>query len=464
MSAIRVNRRRFMAAVAGAAVAAGQARGEQTPRKPPNVVFAFSDEHRWQSMPFTETPGLHAPQMARLANEGVTFTSCVSNYPVCSPYRAILMTGRWPYETGMIDNNLPLDSNQVTLGKVFRDAGYKTGYVGKWHLGGVRAEPFGFDHSLIWTGTNNHYKSKYHLRDSKPVDTKGYNATLMTDQALEFISQNRRQPFLLMLSWNPPHSNFLDAPPEKRAMYPEGSLGWRENVPEEIRTGEIKGKAIWDQSKSDHMRGYHAHISAIDDEIGRVLTHLKELGLDDNTIFVYTSDHGTMMGSHGLGSKRQPYEESIRVPLFIRWPEKLKPSKRGGLIGAIDLMPTLCGLAGLDVPAQCHGRNLSAVVTGEAPETDTAQFIMHISKNNASGGQKHPAPIFRGVRTRRYTYAVKEQGPWVLFDNEKDPYQFDNRIDDSDLAGLREQMHVMLQQMLKEARDPFPLTPSPPAA
>lgn len=451
-----------MTTVAGAAVAAGRAGAE--PNRPPNVVFTFSDEHRWQSMPITETPGVQAPQMARLANEGVMFTHCVSNYPVCSPYRAILMTGRWPYETGMIDNGLQLGSNQATLGKVFRDAGYETGYVGKWHLGGVRAEPFGFGHSLIWTGTNNHYKSKYHPRDGKPVETEGYNATLMTDQALEFISRNNDRPFMLMLSWNPPHANFLDAPPEKRALYSEGSLAWRENVPSEVRSGAVKGKAIWDQSKWEHMRGYHAHISAIDDEIGRVLAHLEALNLDTHTIFIYTSDHGSMMGSHGLGSKRQPYEESIRVPLFVRWPQKLKPAKRDGLIGAIDLMPTLCGLAGREVPAQCRGRNLASVVTGEAPEPDSAQFIMHISKNNASGGQKHPAPTFRGVRTRQYTYAVKEEGPWVLFDNEKDPYQLDNRLGDPALAGVRRRLHEALQQMLNEAKDPFRLTSSRPAA
>lgn len=455
-----VRRRDFLAAVAGAATAAaGASFGEPAAnRRAPNVIFAFSDEHRWQSLPFTETPGVRAPQMARLASEGVTFSHCVSNYPVCSPYRSMLMTGRWPYETGMIDNGLPLSPDHPTLGDVFREAGYRTGYIGKWHLGGERAEPFGFDDSLIWTGTNVHTESKYHPREGRAVTAKGYNATLMTDQALDFISRNKDHPFLLMLSWNPPHSDFLDAPPEKIAMYPEGSLAWRANVPGEVQRGDVKGGAAWGRATWPYTRGYHAHISAIDDEIGRLLAKIEELNLEDDTIFVYTSDHGSMMGSHGLGGKRMPYEESIRVPFFVRWPGRVKAgAKRDGLMGTTDILPTLCGLAGLSAPDVCRGRNLARLILGEGPEPETPQLIMHISKDHASGGQDHPAPIFRGVRTNRYTYAVREGGPWLLFDNQEDPFQMANRIDDPALAAVRKELHGMLRDLLAQAKDPFAL-------
>jgi arylsulfatase A-like enzyme len=394
--------------------------------------------------------------MARLAAEGCMFTHCVSNYPVCSPYRSILLTGRWPYETGVIDNGIDLSPKQATLGKCFRDAGYRTGYIGKWHLGGNHAEAFGFDHSLIWTGTNKHLESTYHPKSGPPVDTNRYNATLMTDQAIDFINVNKDAPFMLMLSWNPPHSDFLDAPPAKQELYPEGSLQWRPNVPEESKLPGTKEGPGWNQSAWPYVRGYHAHISAIDDELGRLLARLDELGIAGDTIVVYTSDHGSMMGSHGLGGKRLPYEESIRVPLIVRWPGKVGAGlTRNGLVGSMDLMPTLCGLAGLPVPGQCRGKDMSGVITAGAPEPDAPQLIMHISKANASGGADHPAPIFRGVRTNKYTYAVLESGPWLLFDDVEDPFQMNNRLNDPALAPLRKDLHETLQGMLKQAGDTF---------
>jgi len=460
-----IPRRVFMGRVAGGVAAAASLpacasapRPQKTTRSP-NVIYAFSDEHRWQSMSFAELPEVRTPNMKRLAAQGMNFTHCISNYPVCSPHRAMLMTGRWPHQQGMIDNNLPLRSDEVTLGKVFKAAGYDTAYIGKWHLGGTRAEPFGFDWSLIWSGTNNHWdRSRYHPRDAQPIQPKGYNATLMTDQALEYIEAHRDAPFFLMLSWNPPHSKFTDPPPEKKALYPEGSLGWRTNVAPKTRSGKEVDGAIWNRNSWPHYQGYHAHISAIDDELGRIMAKLDELGLADDTILVYSSDHGSMMGSHGLGSKRQPYEESIRVPFLIRWPSVIPTQTTSSvLFGSIDIMPTLCGLAGLPVPATCMGQDFSCILRGKKGPDPEAQFLMHISKKNASQGEKHPAPIFRGLRTRRYTYALYPERPWCLFDNRQDPYQHLNLINDPSTAGLREDLNETLRAFLREANDPFTL-------
>ncbi|MBT4816999.1 MAG: sulfatase-like hydrolase/transferase, partial [Lentisphaerae bacterium] len=148
-----MKRRDFLSTVACGAVgvAAGTTalHGEESSVRKPNVIFAFSDEHRWHSMSLSGMPGLQTPNMVQMAEQGVSFTNCISNYPVCSPYRAILMTGRWPYQQGVIDNAIKLKPREMTLGKAFKGAGYTTGYVGKWHLGGARAEPYGFDLSLV---------------------------------------------------------------------------------------------------------------------------------------------------------------------------------------------------------------------------------------------------------------------------------------------------------------------------
>ncbi len=455
--------RRSAAALAGAPVVLRTATSGSG-KRPPNIVFAFSDEHRWQSMSFTELPAVHTPNMSRLAAEGAHFTHCISNYPVCSPYRAILMTGRWPYRQrmrdsspGMIDNAYALSPDQVTLGHVFRRAGYRTGYIGKWHMGGTRAEPFGFDHSLIWTRTNTHWRSQYHPAGRPAVTAEGYNATLMTDQALAFIDQNRDRPFFLMLSWNPPHSNFLDAPEEMQARYRDaGSLPYRLNVPPDFRAGVGARRAVRRQAV---YRGYHAHVSAVDVELGRVLAGLDEWKLTENTVVVYASDHGSMLGSHSVGGKRQPYEESIRVPFLVRWPGHVPAGRRiEALFGAIDIFPTLCALAGMKPPVACDGEDFSGwLAAGGHGPSPGSQLIMHIAKEHASGGRRHPAPLFRGVTTGRWTYALYPDRPWCLFDNRNDPYQLDNRIADPGLSKVRRQLREMLDRWLRKARDPIQL-------
>ncbi len=458
ISHMSISRRTFLKGSA-AALAATSTAGIASAARKPNVVYLFSDEHRWHSMSFTETPEVQTPNMAALAKQGVSFNYCISNYPVCSPYRAMLMTGRWPFEQGVTDNGIPLQPGEHCLGNVFKAAGYDTAYIGKWHLGGLRAEPFGFDHSLIWTEDNTHWnKAKYHPRDAAPVQPKGYNATLMTDQAIDFIGEPRERPFLLVLSWNPPHSNFLDAPEQKKALYPKGSLPRRKNVPADAEKNSSPDAPTWSKSDWNTYQGYHAHISAIDDELGRILKKLDELGIADDTIVVYTSDHGSMMGSHNLGGKREPYDESIRVPFLARWPKNIPDGKHiDSLFGAIDIMPTLCGLADLAVPDVCAGQDFSpAIRGGKGPEPE-AQLVMHISKKNASGGEEHPAPLFRGLRTPRYTYAVRPEGPWLLFDNHDDPFQMNSLQSDPSKAPLQEQLHATLRKALKTAHDPFPL-------
>ena len=436
---------------------AGRALGAESPApRRPNVVYIFSDEHRWQAMSFTEMPSVRTPNLKRLAEDGFAFTHCISNYPVCSPYRAMLMTGRWPYQTGVTDNSIRLKPEEITIGKVFKTAGYATGYIGKWHLGGTRAEPFGFDHSLIWANTNNHWQSTYHPLNGPPVVAKGYNATLMTDQALAFIDKNRHRPFLLMLSWNPPHAEFKDAPQEYKDWYADkSSLPYRPNVETEGKPKSRKGSRS-EESPWQQYRGYHAHISAIDAELGRILQKLDELDLARDTIVVYSSDHGSMQGSHGLHGKRQPFEESIRVPFLVRWPAAIaRGTSSDALLGSIDIMPSLCGLAGIAIPKTCAGLDFSPAILGKKGPEPASQFIMHISKENASGGQNHPAPLFRGIVTKRYTYAVRADRPWCLFDNLSDPYQTHNLIDQPDKAQTRQELQKMLAEWLKKAQDPF---------
>ncbi|MCP5114615.1 MAG: sulfatase-like hydrolase/transferase, partial [bacterium] len=266
-----------------------------------------------------------------------------------------------------------------------------------------------------------------------------YNAITMTDHALAFIDRNKERPFLLMLSIDPPHSNFFDAPPRFRVLYEGKDLARRPNFEQPLKPGFD----IWSSNglHPDKVHyGYLAHISAVDHEIGRILGRLDELRLAANTVVVYSSDHGEMLGSHGRMGKRQPFEESIRVPFVVRWKEHIQPAMRPKtLIGAIDFMPTIAGLAGVQIPDGLDGRDLSGVLRGEKIDEPAYQPIMHIFRDLAAVAN-HPAEIFRGVRTKRFTYAATVARHFVLYDLEKDPYQRKNLINDPAYAGELERL------------------------
>lgn len=449
-----ISRRLFLGATSASVAALATQAHAAAPPSRPNVLYVFGDEHRWQSMHHTELPQVHTPTMDRMARKGFEFNRCISNYPVCSPYRAMVMSGRWPYEQGVIDNNIPLSPDEMTLGKAFHESGYRTGYIGKWHLGGTRAEPYGFDTSLIWTGDGNHEEATCHPDGTDPVVHHGYTVDEKTDQAIAFMKDESKKPFFLMLSYNAPHSHFTDAPDDLKALYPPGSIPWRPNVDRAKSDNRVSAFRF---SEADYL-GYHAHITGVDRALGRILATLDDLGIADNTLVIYTSDHGSMFGSHGVGSKRQPYEESIRVPFICRGPVVAKPgSKTDALFGTIDIMPTVCALAGIPVPTTCRGQDFSPWLRGQSGPDPESQFIMHISKLNASSGIHHPAPIFRGVRTKRYTYAILEDRPNLLFDDTDDHYQMHNRYNDPALHDVQQSCDAMLESWLHKAHDPFSL-------
>jgi hypothetical protein len=184
---------------------------------------------------------------------------------------------------------------------------------------------------------------------------------------------------------------------------------------------------------------------------------LEELGIAGNTIIIYSSDHGSMMNSHGKGNTRHPDEESIRVPFLVRHPAGIEPGQvKDNLFGTIDIFPTLCGMAGIEPPSYCQGQDFSPLLYGEPGPDPESQFIMHIGRKGVEGDiNTYHTPFFRGVRGKRYTYTVNTMGPWQLFDNQEDPYQEINLIDDPALWELRDQMQGELDQWIEEAEDPF---------
>ena len=429
----------------------------------PNVVVFVSDTHRWGAMSFTQTPPAHTPNLERMQRQGVSLDRHYVNLPICTPFRAILMTGRWPYQQGLMANHMSLadrvdmpdgQETRGTLAWAFRDAGYATAHFGKWHLGGRNAKPFGFDKSIVWSGTNDHRSSRYSVDGAEYVSWNGLsNSTATTNQALDWIAQASAQtePFLAVISVNPPHGPFHDAPDEMKALYPdEQSLPFH--------------PLDTTRDFAQH-RDYHALISGMDSDFGLVIDGISELGIEDSTILVYTSDHGGMTGIDGVayGQKRHPNDESARIPFLIRYPGRLPEGQRlDDPTSTIDVFPTLISLAGLEgedlgasaaYASTLPGADLSDLLAGDpGADRPDSVFLAHASNMN-NGGSRHEI-VWRAVVTREYTYAVTGTGEHRLWAN-TDGYQETNLLSNPAYFETRARLWNRIDQWLDEAERPF---------
>lgn len=454
-----MNRRDFVRTTLLSAAATRVSAGAELPRRKPrmNVLYVFSDQHREASMPGKPLCPVRAPSLEAFQRTGFTMENCISNYPLCTPYRAILMSGRYPQQTGVMGNGCTLAPDDHALGHTFANAGYQTGYVGKWHLEDFHEEVFvptgprrqGFQDWRMWAASGKHYGSwTFHPDTGEKIQPSGWNATLFTDDALKFIhQQDKRSPWFLAVSWNPPHPPF-NPPKDDAALYPKEQIELRPNIgkptPESvIFTPWVRN----DDTLREAEQGYYGSITGIDREFGRLLAALDETGQADNPIVIYTSDHGEMMGSHGLGHKEVPFEESCHVPFIVRIPGISPPGGSSkALFGAIDSYPTLCGLAGIPVPKTCAGRDVSAIMRGGSVPAVPGIILMA----NRGGGYvfSDPTPFYRGIRTDTHTYAVTEDGRWILYDNVADPFQQRNLVSDSKYKELVEELdrHIIAWQ------------------
>ncbi len=425
----------------------------------PNVLFVFADQFRRQATGFGGETNIQTPHMDRMASESIDFENAISGTPVCCPARASLLTGQYPHHHGVIINDVPLDREAKTMGKLFAKADYDTGYIGKWHVNANgRCSPIpverqhGFQYWKALECSHDYNTSYYYEGSSIEKKTwEGYDAIAQTNDAIEYLkSRGKEKPFLLTLSWGPPHDPYDTAPQKYLDLIDENQIELRDNVSDEDAA-----------EARTHLRGYYAHILALDDCLKSLSDALDETGLAENTIFVFWSDHGDMILSHGELFKQRPWEESIRVPLLIRFPkafgcEGMKPP---AFINTPDILPTLLGLCGIDIPDSIDGSDYSSYLFDcandsesniEAPASSAllacqspfGQFTRDV------GGRE-----YRGLRTDRYTYVRDLIGPWLLYDNESDPFQLNNLVDDLSFNGLVDKLNRELDEKLAEHDD-----------
>jgi len=419
----------------------------------PNVVFVFGDQWRGQATGYAGDPNVRTPVLDRLAGQSVNFTNAIAGCPVCSPYRGSLITGQQPLTHGVFLNDVPLNQDGPSIADCFAAAGYDTAYIGKWHLDGHGRAAFiprerrqGFDFWRVLECTHSYNRSYYYADTPQKLMWEGYDAHAQTREAIRYIRErDRGRPFLLFLSWGPPHNPYHTAPAEFRAMYDPARLAMPPNVPE---GSMAKARST--------LAGYYAHISALDTALGWLLDALEEAGIAENTLLVFTADHGDLVGSHGGWDKQRPYEECVRVPFLLRYPALL--GRRGrelsAPIDAPDIMPTLLSLCGLPVPDSVEGIDYADYIQG-GPDPGDGAAVLQCPSPFGNWPRQAGGREYRGVRTARYTYVRDLNGPWLLYDNVADPYQLENLVGRPECAELQAQLDALLDRKLSERGDEF---------
>ncbi len=421
--------------------------GQAAPARRPSILLIVPDQMRAQALGCMGNPDVRTPNIDRLAAQGVLFRNTFANTPVCCPARANILTGTYAHRNGMVANDLRLRESEGTIAEVLTEKGYRTGFIGKWHLdGGPRLPGFippgprrqGF---AFWAANqcdHRHFRPTYFRDTDQPITEARFEPEVWTDRAIEFLKGAGDDPFYLTVMMGPPHDPY-GAPEKQMKLYDPARLTMRPNWVEGVPGAGRK-----------EIAAYYAAVTAVDEQIGRLMAALDETGRAEDTIVIVTSDHGDMLGSHGQRLKRKPFEESIRVPGIVRYPAKVKAGRTTeAMLTHVDLAPTLLALCDLPVPKEMQGTDLSGVVLGTTDRgPDSAYFQIFVP----FVGDVTPRP-WRGVRTDRHMYARTQEGPWLLFDLKDDPYEQKNLANNPAYTDVKDRMEAKLVEWMKRTGD-----------
>jgi arylsulfatase A-like enzyme len=421
----------------------------------PNVVVFFTDQQRWDTTGVHGNPLGLTPHFDRVAAEGTHANLMFTCQPVCGPARASLQTGRYALDTGVWRNGLALRPDERTLAHAFNEAGYTTGYIGKWHLADEQAVPpdqqGGYDYWLasnILEFTSEPYDTTMYDKDQQPVKLPGYRVDAQTDAAIRYIDAHQDEPFFLFLSYlEPHHQNRIDdfVPPD----------GYREPYQNRWIPPDL---AALGGSTQQHIAGYYGIVKRLDEAFGRILDVLKSLRLDEKTIVLFTSDHGNHFKTRNSEYKRSCHESAIRLPTALIGPGFNGGGRINELVSLVDLPPTLLDAAGITVPASMQGRSILPLVNRTAVDWPQEVFL-----------QISESQVGRAIRTQRWKYSVSapHKNGWddpqsdhyvedYLYDLQADPYELHNLIAYDCYDEVKTALRERLLQRMTEAGEPRP--------
>jgi arylsulfatase A-like enzyme len=462
----------------------------------PNVLFVMTDDQTVREMSCYGSTILQTPNMDRIAAGGTRFANCFTTNSLCAPARGTVLTGAFSHIHGIRGNSEQadaievLDPNIPTFPELLREQGYQTGLVGKYH---IRQDPRGFDYWCIHPGQGEYFDPVF-IENGKRIQKQGYATDITTDLALEFLERrDPNRPFCLVYQFKAPHRPFTPAPrhahmfedieiPEPETFHDDyetrriaalaedmrfdvSIAGDYDDIPADL---DAAGRKRWLYQRM--MKDRFRTIYGVDENLGRVLDYLDENGLADDTLILYTSDHGYFLGDHGWYDKRFMYEPSLRIPLVARYPRVgITGHVADELVMNIDFAPTILDFAGLPIPESVQGRSLRPLMEGKSPP-DWRQSVYYAYYENSwvlagKGDEAMAEPYLyftphrigphRGVRTQRYKLIeyYAEGDYWELFDLERDPHELRNLYGQPGYEELTEELRSELQRLRELYRD-----------
>ena len=467
--------------------APGKAQNTAPPRRP-NIVMVLVDDMRWDDMRVAGHPFIETPNMDRLAREGARFTNAFAITPLCSPSRATFLTGQYPHINGVADNTARPSHNLPVFPLELQHAGYRTGFFGKWHMGNDDSPRPGFDHWVAMPGQGEAIDPSLNV-DGQRVHAKGYTTDLLTDYVERFMDGPSDRPFLVYLAHKAIHPNVIQrddgslvpmpgqpggfvAADRHRGRYAGRTMPRRANAfkpplgkPALLRQiDDLPPLGPKTATSDGEIRGRLEMLLGVDDSLGRILAALERKGVLNDTIVVFTSDHGYFYGEHGLNEERRlAYEEAIRIPLVIRYPRlTMAGSTPPEIALSLDIAPTLLEVAGLQPGTGIQGRSLVPVLKNEAREWRSS-FLIEYFTDTVFPRIRNMGYV--AVRTSRHKYInYRElQGMDELYDLDTDPYEETNIIDRVDTRETLQQMQAELRRLLEQTRYAAPAPAVNPA-
>ena len=478
-------------------------RTASTSRTQPNLLFIMSDDHAAHAVSAYGSRINQTPNLDSIAQNGMRLDSVFCTNSICAPSRAAILTGTYNHVNGVTTLETPLDNTRWNLAKALQAGGYATAMIGKWHLGhGPGADPSGFDHWRVLPGQGHYHNPVMLEPGGRIIERGGYVTDLITDDCIEFLDEHRRdqpdRPFALFCHHKAPHRSWEPAPRHftkyddvdiaephtfrddldgraeviqavrMRMMDLDPIVDLKAVVPEGLTEDE---EIAWRYQR--YIKDYLRVVDAIDENVGRLLSHLESTGQTDNTIVIYTSDQGFFLGDHGWFDKRLMYEQSLQMPFLIQYPERIQPATSSdAIITNVDFAATILDLAGVDAPGpgpdQMQGRSFVPILEGETVEDwpDAMYYRYWMHRDGA-----HLCPAHYGVRTATHKLICYYNDPldqpgahgpsdpveWELFDLVADPYEVHNVIDDPEYAAIRAELAGQLAAFQADVGDdPFP--------